>query len=127
MRRDPLLVPGATALDDVVRTMRRHDDCSVLVVGDDERLVGILTARDVLRAVASDVNPSRAPVGQWMTAQPVAVEPTTTLDAAEALMTEYGVQHLPVVEGGRPVGMVGLRDVTRLQRHPERLSVGLGF
>jgi sulfide:quinone oxidoreductase len=127
MRRDPLLVTGATALDDVVRTMRRHDDGSVLVVGDDERLVGILTARDVLRAVASDVNPSRAPVGQWMTAQPVAVEPTTTLDAAEALMTEYGVHHLPVVEGGRPVGMVGLRDVTRLQRHPERLSVGLGF
>ena len=127
MRRDPLLVTAQTALDDVVRTMRRHDDGSVLVVGDDERLVGILTARDVLRAVASDVNPSRAPVGQWMTAMPVTVEPSTTLDAAEALMTEYGVHHLPVVEGGRPVGMVGLRDVTRLQRHPERLSVGLGF
>jgi CBS domain-containing protein len=127
MRTDPLLVSAATALDDVVRTMRRHDDGSVLVVGDDERLVGILTARDVLRAVASDVNPARALVGQWMTAQPVTAEATTTLDAAEALMTEYGVHHLPVVEAGRPVGMVGLRDVTRLQRHPERLSVGLGF
>ncbi len=127
MRPDPLLVTPTTPLDDVVRTMRRHDDGSVLVVGDDERLVGILTARDVLRAVASDVNPSRAPVGQWMTAQPVVAQPTTTLDAAEALMTEYGVHHLPVVEAGRPVGIVGLRDVTRLQRHPERLSVGLGF
>jgi sulfide:quinone oxidoreductase len=127
MRRDPLLVTASATLDDVVRTMRRHDDGSVLVVGDDERLVGILTARDVLRAVASDVNPSRAPVSQWMTAQPIAVEPPATLDAAEALMTEYGVHHLPVVEGGRPVGMVGLRDVTRMQRHPERLSVGLGF
>ena len=127
MRRDPLLVTAATALDDVVRTMRRHDDGSVLVVDDDERLVGILTARDVLRAVANDVNPSRAPVGQWMTAMPVTAEPSTTLDAAEALMTEYGVHHLPVVEDGRPVGMVGLRDVTRFQRHPERLSVGLGF
>jgi sulfide:quinone oxidoreductase len=127
MRTDPLVVTAAMPLDDVVRTMRRHDDGSVLVVGDDERLVGILTARDVLRAVASDVNPSRAHVGQWMTAQPVTAEPTTTLDAAEALMTEYGVHHLPVVEAGRPVGIVGLRDVTRLQRHPERLSVGLGF
>jgi sulfide:quinone oxidoreductase len=127
MRREPVLVTATTALDDVVRTMRRHDDGSVLVVADDERLVGILTARDVLRAVACDVNPSRASVGLWMTAQPVAVEPSTTLDAAEALMTEYGVHHLPVVEAGRPVGMVGLRDVTRLQRHPERLSVGLGF
>jgi sulfide:quinone oxidoreductase len=127
MRTDPLVVTAAMPLDDVVRTMRRHDDGSVLVVDDDERLVGILTARDVLRAVASDVNPSRASVGQWMTAQPVTAEPTTTLDAAEALMTEYGVHHLPVVEAGRPVGIVGLRDVTRLQRHPERLSVGLGF
>jgi sulfide:quinone oxidoreductase len=127
MRRDPLLVTAETRLDDVVRTMRRRDDGSVLVVDDGELLVGILTARDVLRAVASDVSPSQAPVGQWMTAQPVAVEPPTTLDAAEALMTEYGVHHLPVVEDGRPVGMVGLRDVTRARRHPERLSVGLGF
>jgi CBS domain-containing protein len=127
MRRDPLLVTAETRLDDVVRTMRRRDDGSVLVVDDGELLVGILTARDVLRAVASDVSPSQAPVGQWMTAQPVAVEPPTTLDAAEALMTEYGVHHLPVVENGRPVGMVGLRDVTRARRHPERLSVGLGF
>jgi CBS domain-containing protein len=62
-----------------------------------------------------------------MTVGPVTVGPLATLDVAEALMTEYGVHHLPVVEGGRPVGMVGLRDVTRSQRDPGRLAVGLGF
>jgi sulfide:quinone oxidoreductase len=126
MTADPLLVSSDTSLDAAVRQMREHDRGSVLVV-DDGCLVGILTARDVLRAVAGDVDPSDAPVGQWMTAKPVSVDTSTTLEAAEALMTEYGVHHLPVVEGDRPVGMVGLRDVTRSQRDPRRLAIGLGF
>jgi CBS domain-containing protein len=98
----------------------------VLVV-DGGLLVGILTARDVLRAVAGDVAPSEAAAGQWMTASPVVATPATTVDVAETLMTEYGIHHLPVVDDGRPVGMVGLRDVTRSRRSPERLAVGLGF
>jgi len=52
---------------------------------------------------------------------------STTLDKAETLMTEYGIHHLPVVENERPVGIVGLRDVTRSRRSPDRLSIGLGF
>jgi sulfide:quinone oxidoreductase len=126
IRRRPPLVTCETTVDTAVRAMREHDGGSVLVV-DGERLVGILTARDVLRAVAGDVSPSDAAVGQWMTASPVTVSPTTTLDVAETLMTEYGIHHLPVVDDGRPVGMVGLRDVTRSRRSPERLAVGLGF
>lgn len=124
-RRPPLVEPRET-LAVAVRTMREHDGGSVLVV-DGERLVGILTARDVLRAVAAEVSPSDAPVVQWMTASPVTASPATALDVAETLMTEHGVHHLPVVEAGRVVGLVGLRDVTRSRRRPERLAVGLGF
>jgi len=126
MGRCPPLVPLEATLDVAVRAMREHDGGSVLVV-DGERLVGILTARDVLRAVAGGVSPADAPVPRWMTASPVTVSPVTTLDAAEALMTEYGIHHLPVVEDSRPIGMVGLRDVTRSRRSPERLAIGLGF
>jgi CBS domain-containing protein len=126
MRRCPPLVPFGTTLENAVRAMREHDGGAVLVVGG-ERLVGILTARDVLRAVAGDVSPSEASVGQWMTASPVTVSVSTSLDVAETLMTEYGIHHLPVVEDERPVGMVGLRDVTRSRRSPERLPIGLGF
>jgi len=121
----PAVRPGAS-LDEIVKTMREHDLGSVLVV-EDELLVGILTARDVLRAVAGDVSPSAASVRQWMTASPITVLPSTTVDSAEALMTEYGIHHLPVVEDGRPVGMVGLRDLARSQRDTRRLPVGLGF
>jgi CBS domain-containing protein len=61
-----------------------------------------------------------------MTTGPITVTASATLDAAETLMTEYGIHHLPVVEGDRPVGIVGLREVTR-SRRPERLTIGLGF
>ena len=70
--------------------------------------------------------PGDATVGRWMTAGPVTVTAATTLDTAETLMTEYGIHHLPVVEDERPVGIVGLRDVTR-SRRTERLPIGLGF
>lgn len=126
MRPSPPAVAPSASLDDVVRVMREHDLGSVVVV-DDDRLVGILTARDVLRAVAGDVSPSAASVLQWMTASPVTVSPSTTVETAEALMTEYAIHHLPVVEDGRPIGMVGLRDLARSQRDPRRLAVGLGF
>jgi sulfide:quinone oxidoreductase len=126
MNRTLLLVPCDASLDVAVREMRHHDAGAVLVV-DDRRLVGILTARDVLRAVACAVVPSQAAVDQWMTISPVTVSPSTTLDVAETLMTEHAIHHLPVVEDGAPVGMVGLRDVTRSRRRPDRLAVGLGF
>jgi sulfide:quinone oxidoreductase len=126
MTPDPLFVTPETTLDAVVRRMREHDTGSVLVV-EGGRLVGIITSRDILRGVAGNVNAAQVSAGKWMTASPVTVGPHATLNVAEALMTEYGIHHLPVVEDGRPVGMVGLRDVTRSQRDPGRLAVGLGF
>jgi sulfide:quinone oxidoreductase len=126
MRPAPIEVSSAAGLDAVVRMMREQDRGSVVVV-DDGRLAGIVTARDVMRAVAASVDPAAVSAGQWMTAEPVTVTPSTTLAVAETLMCEYGVHHLPVIDGGRVVGMVGLRDVTRAQRHGETVSVGLGF
>jgi sulfide:quinone oxidoreductase len=126
MRQSPPLVESATTLAEAARGMRERDAGSALVV-EGELLVGILTARDVLRAVAHGVSPGDAVVGRWMTASPVTVTAATPLETAETLMTEYGIHHLPVVADGRPVGIVGLRDVTRSLRSPERLAIGLGF
>jgi CBS domain-containing protein len=125
MRGCPPLVGPATTLAEAARRMRQQDVGSVLVV-EGGRLVGILTARDVLRAVAHGVSPGAVAVGRWMTADPVTVTASTTLDAAETLMTAYGIHHLPVVEEETPVGIVGLREVAR-SRRPERLAIGLGF
>jgi CBS domain-containing protein len=60
-----------------------------------------------------------------MTAEPVAVPAGTPIDATVILMTEYGFHHLPVVEDGRPVGMLGLRQAALQAR--SRTRIGLGF
>jgi CBS domain-containing protein len=61
-----------------------------------------------------------------MTAEPLSVPADATLDEAALLMSELGVHHLPIVSGERPIGMVGLRDVTR-SALLDRAPIGLGF
>ena len=75
------------------------------------RLTGILTSRDIVRAVADRVHPSEARVREWMSAAPVSAERYLPLDEAARLMLSGGFHHLPVTEDERPVGVVGLRSV----------------
>jgi sulfide:quinone oxidoreductase len=123
MSADPLVVAPEDTLGEVAEKMRERDSGSA-VVAIDGRLIGIFTSRDLLRAFAGRAHPSEARVREWMTAEPVAVTADTTLEAAVTLMTEYGIHHLPVVEGERPIGMLGLRQAARRRRGPK---VGLGF
>ena len=124
MSNDPLLAAPDDTLGEVAERMREHDTGAVLVV-DYGRLIGILTSRDLLRAFAARVHPSDARVRQWMTAEPVVARPELSAAAAATLMTEHGIHHLPVAEGGRAVGLIGLRRAARCIPRPA--SVGLGF
>jgi CBS domain-containing protein len=81
------------------------------VVSDFGRLIGILTERDLLRAVAGRVHSSEARVREWMTAEPVTASELTELKDAAQTMLEQGFRHLPVVDGDRAVGIVSIRDV----------------
>jgi CBS domain-containing protein len=84
---------------------------SAVVVVENNRLLGIFTERDaVLRVIAADRDPSTTTLAQVMTEQPVTVEPGKTFGHALALMHEKGIRHVPVVDGGRPVGIVSARD-----------------
>jgi CBS domain-containing protein len=124
MSTDPLVVAPEDTLGEVAEKMRARDVGSALV-GDYGRLIGILTSRDLLRAFAGRVHPSEARVREWMTAEPVAVSAATPIEAAVTLMTEYGFHHLPVVDGERPTGMLGLRQAARQARG--QTGIGLGF
>lgn len=128
MSVDPLVVAPEDTLGEVAERMRERDVGSALVA-EYGRLVGILTSRDMLQALAGRVHSSEARVRQWMTAEPITVSAGTALQAAAILMTEHDVHHLPVVEAERPVGMVGMRDVLRsAASHTEtRARIGLGF
>ena len=83
------------------------------VVSDFGRLIGILTERDLLQAVAARTHSSEARVREWMTADPVTARPDTQAAEAAEIMLEKGFRHLPVVEGERAVGIVSVRDVLR--------------
>jgi CBS domain-containing protein len=61
-----------------------------------------------------------------MTGEPVTVSAELPLEAASLLMIEHGIHHLPVVEGDRPVGMIGMRDAMRPGLRT-RSGIGLGF
>jgi CBS domain-containing protein len=123
MTADALVVAPEDTLGEVAERMQELDVGSALVA-EYGRLIGILTSRDLLRALAGRVHSSEARVRQWMTAEPISVSPTSTLQAAAILMTEHNIHHLPVVEGERAVGMVGLRDTVGRK---VRMEAGIGF
>jgi CBS domain-containing protein len=112
MSRDLLSAPADLALTEAAAQMCDKDVGAMLVL-DDERLIGILTERDVLRAVGQSAGDD-ARVGDWMTRDPDTIEPDETTQHAAVLMIHGGFRHLPVVEAGRVVGMLSIRDLMRL-------------
>jgi sulfide:quinone oxidoreductase len=127
MAAEPVVVAPEDTLGEVAERLRREDVGSALVA-EYGRLIGIVTTRDLLAALAGRVHSSEARVRAWMTADPLTVTPETSLEAAEYLMTSHGIHHLPVVDGERPVGQVGLRDLQASGDEADaRLGIGLGF
>jgi CBS domain-containing protein len=112
MSLDLLSVAPGDALGTVIGRMAERNVGAVLVV-DGGRLAGILTERDVLRAVAQGVGLD-APVSTRMTHSPDTIEAGDTVEHAAVLMIHGGFRHLPVVEEGRPVGILSIRDLVRV-------------
>ena len=84
-----------------------------VIVSDFGAVIGILTERDVLRAVAHRTHSSEARVRQWMTRDVVTVAPSMDADEAARTMLDRNFRHLPVLDDGRPVGIVSMRDLAR--------------
>jgi CBS domain-containing protein len=108
-----LVTVDATAtLTEAASTMdARHVGAALVMNG--ERLSGILTERDILRAVAtSQVEGTR--VGAWMTHDPETIVADERPGHAAAIMLHGGFRHLPVVDGDRPIGIISIRDLMRL-------------
>jgi CBS domain-containing protein len=83
-----------------------------VVVKDYGRLIGILTERDMLKAMGARVHTSEARVRQWMTPDPITAAHDMDVEEAARIMLDNGFRHLPVVdEAGRVIGVVSLRRV----------------
>ena len=112
MSRALLTVETTTGLREAAQEMHSHAVGAVLVLAGG-RLEGILTERDILRAVATgSVEGTR--VAAWMTRDPETIGLTDTTGHAASLMIHGGFRHLPVVDGGEPVGIVSIRDLMRV-------------
>jgi CBS domain-containing protein len=112
MSRGLLAVEPALPLTEVAQRMVSRDVGAALVV-EGERLVGILTERDVLRAVAGGIRDDTT-VADWMTRDPETMEPDEPIRQAAVLMIHGGFRHMPILEGERPVGMLSIRDLMRV-------------
>ena len=110
MTEDVLMVAPEDTLGEVATKMVERGVGSV-VVADFGRLIGVLTERDIMRAVAARTHSSDARVREWMTADPITATADTDVQEAAHTMLDNGFRHLPVVDGDQAVGIVSIRDV----------------
>jgi CBS domain-containing protein len=111
MTRGLLELAKETPLVEAAAAMTERRVGSALVV-ERGRLIGIVTERDVLRAVGSGDVGGR--VGDWMTPHPETVDADESTQQAAVVMIHGGFRHLPVLDEGRPVGIVSIRDLMRV-------------
>jgi CBS domain-containing protein len=112
MSRDLLTVSAGDRLGEAAKRMVARGVGAVLVM-EGERLHGILTERDLMRAVAGGYS-EEARVSEWMTKQPETVDASDATGHAASLMIHGGFRHLPVLEGDRVVGIISIRDLMRV-------------
>jgi CBS domain-containing protein len=101
--------------DTIGETAQRMVELGVssAVVSDYGRLIGIVTERDLTRAVAGRVHSSEARVREWMTSEPVTLTRDASPEEAARVMLDNGFRHIPIVDGESIVGIVSIRDVAR--------------
>jgi CBS domain-containing protein len=107
------LSPDGT-VEEAVRAMMAHKVGALLIVDDQGKLLGIFSERDLLTRVAiEEADWETQVVGDFMTANPETVTATSTLAFALHKMDIGGYRHLPVMDEGKPVGVVSVRDMLR--------------
>jgi CBS domain-containing protein len=111
--RPPVTVPISAELGEAIREMIDRKVGAVLVTSPFGDLVGILTERDFLTKIAGEAGYEHLPVTRYMTPAPETVTLTDLLAVALAKMDSGGYRHLPVVENGKPVGVISVRDILK--------------
>lgn len=110
-QQEILTTRGGITVREACRLMADNRVGSIMIVDGDGALTGIFTERDALtRVLAADIDPDAVRLETVMTAEPATIDPSRPLGHALHLMYDNGFRHVPVVENGRPVGMISARD-----------------
>ena len=108
----------------VTRLLTEHRIGAVLVIDEDGQPVGILSERDVVRAVARDgAGALDRPAADLMTRELITGTPTDTVADMMAVMTQRRIRHVPIVESGRVVGVISIGDVVKARIDDAELEV----
>jgi CBS domain-containing protein len=120
MTENPRSIGASASVVEAARLMREGDIGS-LPITDDEKLVGMITDRDITtRVVAEASDLATTSVGDVYSQDLISVEPDKELEEAVQLMARHQVRRLPVVENGRLVGIVAQADVALALRENEQ-------
>jgi signal-transduction protein with cAMP-binding, CBS, and nucleotidyltransferase domain len=119
MSRDPIVLQQGASIQEAAQAMREQDIGDVIVMDDSQQICGIVTDRDiVLRAVAQGRDPLSLTIGEICSREVQTLSPNDEVGEAVKLMSHQAIRRLPVVEKGRPVGIVSLGDLA-VTRDPE--------
>jgi CBS domain-containing protein len=124
---DVFAVTTSTTMKEAVDLLGEKNIGAVIVKDGAGRVTGILSERDVVRRIRTD-GPAvlSRPVSDCMTASPITCEPHATLDEILEKMTNRRIRHLPVVEGGKLIGVISIGDVVKRKiDHAEREAAAL--
>ena len=109
-KRKLITATDQMSVKEAARLMRQANVGAILVLRKDQ-VAGIFTERDaVSRVLAEGLDPAHTKLERVMTAHPLTITPDKPFAHALLMMREGGFRHIPVVESGRPVGVVSVRD-----------------
>jgi CBS domain-containing protein len=124
MTQKPLTLQTSDTITAAARTMRDGNIGDVVVL-ENGQICGILTDRDiVIRALAEGMDPSRTTVGQVCSRELTTLSPDDSVAQAVSIMRDKAIRRLPVVEDGRPIGIVSLGDLA-VEREPDSALGGI--
>ena len=116
-------VPADT-IASIAQLLTEHRIGAVLIVGDDGRPVGILSERDIVRAIARDgAGALVRPAADLMTRDLITGRPTDTVADMMAVMTERRIRHVPILENGGVIGVISIGDVVKARIDDAELEV----
>jgi CBS domain-containing protein len=125
---DVLTIEPSATLGEAARALRKRDVGAAVVV-EGGAVVGIFTERDLLRAIADSRHPDNHHVHMYMSRELVTLPSDHSPSEAARIMTERRFRHIPVVDEGRLVGIVSIRDLVGagLQLASDAAHVGSDF
>ena len=104
------------SLLDIAKLLAQHGIGCIVILGDDDNILGIVSERDLMRAI-SQGGPEvlKAPVSDFMTKNVVTARKADTTELLMSEMTVHRFRHMPVVETGRLIGLISIGDLVKIQ------------